>query len=304
MPLWFRVTAPLRPFLNTIRLRLNSGVALTSGGRGCSPRGCRVKGSILLVMLLGTAGNAAAQYALSPLPRIPTACQLGLAQLAQFQPLPALAGADQCVAADVVLLQAVMLSDKTKVAVVPPATLRCTMAEQVARWVRDDVAPAAKAIAGAFLRRLDNLDSYECRGQNRIRGARLSEHGRANAFDVGAFRVADGRVLGLTDVKVAKAWREVLRASACARFATVLGPGSDGYHEEHVHLDLAEHRNGYKMCQWDVREPVVEAQAPAQSSEQAAARIEDPVPLPRPRPSLAAGVKATLQPMKIDSQVR
>ena len=259
-----------------------------------------MKGFILLVMLLGTAGNAAAQYALSPLPRIPTACQLGLAQLAQFQPLPPLAGADQCVAADVVLLQAVMLSDKTKVAVVPPATLRCTMAEQVARWVREDVAPAAKAIAGAFLRRLDDLDSYECRSQNRIRGARLSEHGRANAFDVGAFRAADGRVLGLTDVKVAKAWREALRASACARFATVLGPGSDGYHEQHVHLDLAEHRNGYKMCRWDVREPIVEAQAPAQSSEQVAARIEDPVPLPRPRPLLAAGVKATLQPMKID----
>ncbi|MGB7102788.1 MAG: extensin family protein, partial [Xanthobacteraceae bacterium] len=199
---------------------------------------------------------------------------------------------------------AVALSDKTKVAVVPPATLRCTMAEQVARWVREDVAPATKAIAGSFLRRLDNLDSYECRSQNRIRGARLSEHGRANAFDVGAFRVADGRVLGLTDVKVAKTWREALRASACARFATVLGPGSDGYHEQHVHLDLAEHRNGYKMCRWDVREPVVEAQAPAQSSEQAATRLEDPVPLPRPRPLLAAGVKATLQPMKIDSQVR
>jgi len=263
-----------------------------------------VKSFMAFVMLLGTVGSAAAQYALSPLPRIPTACQLGLAQLAQFQPLPAIAAADQCVAADAVLLQAVILSDKTKVAVAPPATLRCAMAEQVARWVREDVAPAAQAIAGAVLRRLDNLDSYECRSQNRIRGARLSEHGHANAFDVGAFRMADGRVLALTDVKVAKNWREALRASACARFATVLGPGSDGFHEEHVHLDLAEHHNGYKMCQWEVREPVV-AQTPAQSSEPAAPRIEEPVPLPRPRPSLSAvGAKATLQPIKIDSQVR
>ncbi|MGO9702382.1 MAG: extensin family protein [Xanthobacteraceae bacterium] len=263
-----------------------------------------MKRFMAFVMLLGTVGSAAAQYALSPLPRIPTACQLGLAQLAQFQPLPPIAAADQCVAADAVLLQAVILSDKTKVAVAPPATLRCAMAEQVARWVREDVAPAAQAIAGAVLRRLDNLDSYECRSQNRIRGARLSEHGRANAFDVGAFRVADGRVLGLTDIKVAKTWREALRTSACARFATVLGPGSDGYHEEHVHLDLAEHHNGFKMCQWEVREPVVEARVPAQSLEQGAARIEDPVPLPRPRPSLTAGAKATLQPIKTDSQVR
>ncbi len=304
MPLWFTIAAPPRPLLSTTKLRLSSGVVLTSGGRGRSRRGCRLKGFILLVMLLGTAGNAAAQYALSPLPRIATACQLGLAQLAQFQPLPPIAAADRCVAADAVLLQAVILSEKTKVAVVPPATLRCSMAEQVARWVRDDVAPAAKAIVGAVLHRLDDLDSYECRSQNRIRGARLSEHGRANAFDVGDFRGADGKVFGLTDVKVAKAWREALRASACARFATVLGPGSDGYHEEHVHLDLAEHRNGYKMCRWDVREPVVAAQAPAQSSEQAAVRIEDPVPLPRPRPLLAAGVKATWQPMKIDPQLR
>ena len=70
-----------------------------------------------------------AQYALSPLPRVPSACQIGLAQLAQFKPLPPIAAAGECAAADVVLLQGVILLDKTKVAVVPPATLRCTMAE-------------------------------------------------------------------------------------------------------------------------------------------------------------------------------
>ena len=262
-----------------------------------------MKGSIVLAVLLGTAGSAAAQYALSPLPRIPTACQIGLAQLAQFQPLPPIAAAGDCVAADAVMLQGIILFDKTKVAVVPPATLRCTLADQVARWVREDVALAAKAIEGVTLRRIDNLDSYECRTQNRIRGARMSEHGRANAFDIGDFRVSDGRVLALTDVKVAKAWREALRTSACARFSTVLGPGSDGYHEEHVHVDLAEHRKGFKLCEWDVLEPIVEAQKPATSSERVAARIEDPVPLPRPRPPVP-GDKSTSQSGKINSQIR
>ena len=142
------------------------------------------------------------------------------------------------------------------------------MADEVSRWVREDVALAAKVIEGVTLRRIDNLDSYECRSRNRIRGARLSQHGRANAFDVSDFRVSDGRVLALTDVKVAKTWREALRASACARFSTVLGSGSDGYHEEHIHVDLAEHRKGFKMCEWDVREPVVEVKAAAPSSEQ------------------------------------
>jgi hypothetical protein len=268
-----------------------------------------VKRIIALVMLLGTAGSAAAQYAMSPLPPlIPSACQRGLAQVAQFQALPPIAAADQCVAADVVLLQAVMLPDKTKVAVVPPATLRCTMADQVARWVREDVAPAAKAIVGAVLRRLDNLDSYECRTQNRIRGARLSEHGRANALDVGDFRTGDGKTLGLTDMNVVKAWRLALRTSACARFATVLGPGSDGYHEEHVHVDLADHRNGFKMCQWDVREPIAEAKATDTSvgqvpPEQATGKIEEPVPLPRPRPPLAAVAEKT-KAQASESQVR
>ena len=46
-----------------------------------------------------------------------------------------------------------------------------------------------------------------------------------------AFTLADNRVLGLTDMTVPKELRESLRESACARFTTVLGPGSDGYHE-------------------------------------------------------------------------
>ena len=93
------------------------------------------------------------------------------------------------------------------------------------------------------------------RPQPRARAPQLSEHGRADALDVRDFKLADGRALGLTDVNVDKDWRESIKASACARFSTVLGPGSDGYHEEHIHLDLAERRNNYKICQWDVREP-------------------------------------------------
>ena len=71
---------------------------------------------------------------------------------------------------------------------------------------------------------------------------------------------------------MAKDFRERLRKTTCARFSTVLGPGSDGYHENHVHVDLAERAGGHRMCQWEVREPGDEA---AQ------------VPLPRPRPASA-----------------
>jgi hypothetical protein len=233
--------------------------------------------------------DAAAAAAATP--AAPSACQRGLAAIATFRPIPVLVGPGECGAVDAVLLDAVTLADRTKVPLTPPATLRCPMADAIAHWVREDVAPAAIK-AGAPLRGLDNFDSYECRGRNRVLGAKISEHGRANALDVRGIKLADGRTLGLTDVNVDKAWRESIRATACARFSTVLGPGSDGYHEEHIHLDLAERRNNYKTCQWDVREPVPPSDTAALPDAAGPDESEEPeetVPLPRPRPSKQIG---------------
>jgi hypothetical protein len=234
--------------------------------------------------------------AVAAAPAPPSACQLRLAKIATFQPLPVLIGPGECGALDAVQLDTVILPDQTKVTITPVATLRCPMAEELARWVRDDVAPTAIKL-GAPLRGLDNFDSYECRGRNRVRGATLSEHGRADAIDVRLFKLADGQALTLTDVNVDKAWREALRTSACARFSTVLGPGSDGAHEEHIHLDLAERRNNYKLCEWDIRVPppppvAQDKSQPADNAKTQAGEDEaliplDMVPLPRPRPKLA-----------------
>jgi len=239
----------------------------------------------------------------SAAPAAPSACQLQLSKLATFQPLPVLVGPGECGATDAVLLDAVILPDQNKVTVSPAATLRCPIAVQIAQWVRDDVAPTVLKF-GAPLRGLDNFDSYECRGRNRVRGAILSEHGRADALDVRLFKLADGKTLTLTDVNVDKNWREALKASACARFSTILGPGSDGAHEEHIHLDLAERRNNYKVCEWDIRVPPLpppsavaqtpkDAAPPADSAasedvtDEEASIPPDTVPLPRSRPPAA-----------------
>jgi hypothetical protein len=152
--------------------------------------------------------------------------------------------------------------------------MRCEFAEAIVRWVREDVAPTVRSLDSA-LRSIDNYASYDCRGRNRVAGARLSEHGRANALDVRSVKLANGTVVGLTDPNVAKDFREGLRKMTCARFTTVLGPGSDGYHEDHVHVDLAERRSGYRICHWDVREPGEEPAVVAH------------VPLPRPRPTVS-----------------
>src|SRR5207342_1190673 len=87
-------------------------------------------------------------------------------------------------------------------------------------------------------------------------GARLSEHGRANALDVRALKLANGRSISLTDRTVPRELRETVLHSVCARFSTVLGPGSDWYHEDHIHLDLMERRGNYRICQWNVWDPL------------------------------------------------
>ena len=80
---------------------------------------------------------------------------------------------------------------------------------------------------------------------NSVDGAKLSEHGRANAIDVGAFVLADG-----SRISVKEGWRgsdreraflRQVHDAACGEFTTVLGPESDSYHHDHFHLDLARH---------------------------------------------------------------
>jgi hypothetical protein len=204
----------------------------------------------------------------------PSACRLRLTSALAIAPsLPPITGPGECGGPDLLRLEAVVLPDQSRVAVAPPAVLRCSMAEAVVSWVREEAAPRALDL-GSPLRTLANLASFDCRGRNGIAGAKLSEHGRANALDIGSLKLADGKVVELTDPKAPKEFREGLRQSVCARFTTVLGPGSDGYHEEHVHVDMAERRGGYRICEWNVREP----------GDTPPAVLADTVPLPRARP--------------------
>ena len=188
----------------------------------------------------------------APAPHQPSACRLTLSEAIAIAPsIPDIHGAGGCGGEDLVRLEAVVLPDKHVVALKPAATLRCTMASAIADWVRTDVAQLAVSL-GSVVTDLDNFDSFECRGRNRVVGAPLSEHGRANALDVRSFKLADGRTISLTDRTVSRDLRESVLHSVCARFSTVLGPGSDWYHEDHIHLDLMARRNDYKICQWNV----------------------------------------------------
>jgi hypothetical protein len=154
-------------------------------------------------------------------------CQSRLGEVAAFKPLPPITGPGDCIATDVVELDAVLLPDGRRVVFSPSATLRCPMAEAVTHWVRNDVAPII-ATLGKSLRGVDTLDSFDCRRRNGIADAKISEHGHANALDVREFKLANGSAIELNDANVAKSLREKLRQSACARFSTVLGNGAPG----------------------------------------------------------------------------
>jgi hypothetical protein len=219
----------------------------------------------------------------------PSPCQLRLAELAVFEPLPPITGPGKCMATDVVKVDAVLLPDKHRIVFSPPVILRCPMAEAVAQWITNDVAPTIAAL-GTSLRSIESFDSFDCRPRNGINGAQVSEHGHANALDVRSFKLANGGVIELNNASVAKSLRERLRDSACARFSTVLGNGADAYHDTHVHVDLMERSNHYKICQWDVLDPAetvaLEARKAAAAAAHIPARIREAsdVPLPRPRP--------------------
>jgi hypothetical protein len=185
-----------------------------------------------------------------------SACRLALTEEIAIAPsIPDIHGPGGCGGDDLVRLEAIVLPDKHRVAVTPAATLRCTMATAIADWIRTDVTSLAAGL-GTEPVVLDNFDSYECRGFNRIAGAHLSEHGRANALDVRAIKLSNGQSIGLTDRTVSRDLRETVLHSVCARFMTVLGPGSDWYHEDHIHLDLMERHNNYRICQWNVWDPL------------------------------------------------
>jgi len=178
------------------------------------------------------------------------------------QPLRPITGPGSCGAEDVVRFEAVVLKDGQRVALAPAATLRCPMAEAVARWIREEVAPAI-ATLGSSARTIVTATSYDCRERDRVPGAKLSEHGHANALDLRRVTLANGTVVDLTDKAAFREFRDLIRQSACNNFTTVLGPGSADHHNSHIHLDLIERPGGYRVCQWDVLTVPEEPSAPA-----------------------------------------
>lgn len=119
------------------------------------------------------------------------------------------------------------------------ATVDCDTARALRKWVSTGLKPAFGAQGVSELRVAAH---YACRSRNNRPGARISEHGRGKAIDIAGFKLANGaevNVLRNYQGSIKRAYR-----AACGTFGTTLGPGSDGYHQDHMHFDTARHRSG------------------------------------------------------------
>lgn len=131
--------------------------------------------------------------------------------------------------------------------------MRCELAHSLGLWMRDFVQPAARRLPGApRVVALEPGTTYECRPRVGNDEARLSEHAFGNAYDIAAFRLDDGSRITVgpqAEGSPERAFLAAVRWSACLDFGTVLGPGSNAAHENHLHLDVKRRSGGYRVCE-------------------------------------------------------
>ena len=139
------------------------------------------------------------------------------------------------------------------VAVKPAATLACPIVSALDRWLAESVQPAAQRWFGGRVVEIKQISAYSCRGMNGNANAHISEHAFGNALDIAAFTLADGRRISVKD-----GWRGTpeeqgflhdVHAAACQQFSTVLAPGSNAYHYDHIHVDLMRRASRRVICE-------------------------------------------------------
>jgi Extensin-like protein C-terminus len=139
------------------------------------------------------------------------------------------------------------------VAVKPTATLACPIVSVLDRWLADSVQPAAQRWFGARVVEIRQISAYSCRGMNGNPNAHISEHAFGNALDIAAFTLADGRRITVKDgwkgMPEEQGFLRDVQAAACQQFNTVLAPGSNRYHYDHIHVDLMRRSSRRIICE-------------------------------------------------------
>jgi hypothetical protein len=163
------------------------------------------------------------------------------ASRANFTPLPDQYFGAGCSTVNTVRL-ASLQGDHAALALSNLGPVACPLASAFAGWARFGVDRAARQILGSALQRIETMGSYNCR--NVAGSSRRSAHATASAIDVSAFVLADGRRISVLGdwgqgARAEREFLEVVHASACKRFGTVLGPGYNSAHRDHFHVELS-----------------------------------------------------------------
>ena len=137
-------------------------------------------------------------------------------------------------------------------AVSPPATLACPLVSALDRWVSEGVQPAALHWFGTQVTEIKQIGSYSCREMVGSGTSNMSEHAFGNALDIAGFTLADGRKItvknGWHGTPEEQGFLHDVQLYACETFTTVLAPGYNVYHYDHIHVDLMRRRAGYRPC--------------------------------------------------------
>ncbi len=135
----------------------------------------------------------------------------------------------------------------------PTATLACPIVSMLDHWLADSVQPAARRWFGSPVVEIKQISAYSCRGMNGNSRAHISEHAFGNALDIAAFTLADGRRIVVKDgwkgLPEEQGFLRDVQGGACQMFNTVLAPGSNVYHYDHIHVDLMRRASGRIICQ-------------------------------------------------------
>ena len=179
------------------------------------------------------------------------ACTAELKSLgAVFRPLPRIDDGEGCGIDKPVAMTRL----SAEVAIEPEVTARCETLLQLARMTRDLVAPAARLglLDMGKLKGVRQASGYVCRKRNGADTGKISEHARGNAIDIAGLEFEKGPVpmtiAAQEDSDLAAAFQRTLNAAACLYFTTVLSPGSDDAHRDHMHLDVMKRTGGYRYC--------------------------------------------------------
>jgi hypothetical protein len=131
-------------------------------------------------------------------------------------------------------------------------TLSCRFGERFGHWLRDLVAPLIAGELAVELKSVRTGPGYECRNRNRADPGEISAHASGLAVDVASFELANGITLAKPNGdEHLRATVDAIRVAACGWFTTVLGPGSDAAHADHMHVDILRHGSSdrYRICQ-------------------------------------------------------